>query len=77
MRLLFVAIFTVSLPGGAFAQKLVDPSTVAPEYRAAAEKRRDEQLRQIFCAKQAQEDKVLRRDFTAYLERCLETLKPK
>src|SRR3981081_1962306 len=30
----------------AFAQKLVDPTTVAPEYREVAEKRRGETLKQ-------------------------------
>jgi hypothetical protein len=34
-----------------FAEKLVDPSIFAPEFRAAAEKRRAEQLKLIECAK--------------------------
>ena len=33
----------------AFAQKLVDPNAVAPQYREAAEKRRAEQIRQMEC----------------------------
>jgi len=41
------------------AQKLVDPSKVAPEYREAAEKRRAEQIRQQSCAKKADAEKVL------------------
>ena len=56
----------------AFAQKLVDPTTVAPEYRDAAEKRRAEQLRQRGCSQKADTDKVLPRDRTAYLNRCLD-----
>ena len=56
----------------AFAQKLVDPATVAPEYREAAEKRRAEQLRQRDCAHKADADKVLPRDRTSYLIRCLD-----
>jgi hypothetical protein len=56
----------------AFAQKLVDPSTVAPEYREAAMKRRAEQLRQRECAHKADTDKILPRDRTAYLNRCLD-----
>lgn len=55
------------------AQKLVDPAKVAPEYREAAEKRRAEQLRQRACMQKAIADKVLPRDRTAYLNRCLES----
>ena len=40
--------FALAVP--AFAEKLVVPSTVAPEYREAAEKRRAEQLKQRECA---------------------------
>jgi hypothetical protein len=55
----------------AFAQKLVDPKAVAPEYREAAEKRRAEQIRQRDCAKKADEAKVLPRDRIAHITRCL------
>jgi hypothetical protein len=55
----------------ALAQKLVDPKTVAPEYREAAEKRRAEQIRQHECAHKANEAKVLPRDRTAYITQCL------
>jgi hypothetical protein len=55
----------------AFAQKLVDPNTVAPEYREAAQKRRAEQIRQLDCAKKADAAKVLPRDRIAYITRCL------
>jgi hypothetical protein len=55
----------------AFAQKLVDPNAVAPEYREAAEKRRAEQIRQRDCAKKADEAKVLPRDRIAHITRCL------
>jgi hypothetical protein len=55
----------------AFAQKLVDPNGVAPEYREAAEKRRAEQIRQRECAKKAEEAKVLPRDRTAHITQCL------
>ncbi|MGH6707596.1 MAG: hypothetical protein ACREEK_01375 [Bradyrhizobium sp.] len=54
------------------AQKLVDPSKVAPEYREAAEKRRAEQIRQQSCAKKADSEKVLPRDRIVFLNRCLE-----
>ncbi len=55
----------------AFAQKLVDPKTVAPEYREAAEKRRTEQIRQMECRHQAEVAKVLPRDRTEAINRCL------
>ena len=54
------------------AQKLVDPSKVAPEYREAAEKRRAEQLRQQGCAKKADAEKVLPRDRITFINRCLD-----
>ena len=56
-----------------FAQKLVDPNTVAPEYRAAAEKRRAEQLRFIECAKMTNDAKVLKRDRAAFISGCVES----
>jgi len=57
--------------GASFAQKLVDPNGVAPEYREAAEKRRAEQIRQRECAHKADIANVLPRDRTAFLTRCL------
>jgi hypothetical protein len=53
------------------AQKLVDPKSVAPEFREAAEKRRAEQISQRECAHKADEAKVLPRDRTAHITRCL------
>ena len=55
-----------------FAQKLVDPATVAPEYREAAEKRRAEQIRQRNCAMKADAEKIMPRERTAFLNQCLE-----
>jgi hypothetical protein len=54
-----------------FAQKLVDPDAVAPEYRAAAEKRRAEQLKQIECGLKADFSKILPRDRADYITKCL------
>jgi hypothetical protein len=54
------------------AQKLVDPTSVAPEYRDAAEKRRTEQMKQRECAHKADVAKVMPRERTAYLLQCLE-----
>ena len=55
-----------------FAQKLVDPKAVAPEYREAAEKRRAEQIRIMQCHHKAEEAKVLPRDRAAHINQCLE-----
>jgi hypothetical protein len=56
----------------ALAQKIVDPSKVAPEYREAAEKRQAEQLKLIACHKAAKEAKILPRDFAKYVAECLD-----
>jgi hypothetical protein len=56
-----------------FAQKLVDPNTVAPEYREAAETRRAEQIRQMNCSHKADVEKVLPRERTSFLVHCLDT----
>ncbi len=65
-----VAICVFAEP--AFAQKLVDPSTVAPEYHEAAEKRRAEQIRQMQCRHEVDGAKVLPRDRAEAINRCLE-----
>jgi hypothetical protein len=54
------------------AQKLVDPNNVAPEYRAAAEKRRAEQIKLMECNKKAGEAKIVPRDRAAYISHCLD-----
>ena len=69
IRVIFVSLI-LTVP--ALAEKLVDPSTVAPEYREAAEKRRAEQIRQRDCAHKADVEKVLPRERTAFLLQCLE-----
>lgn len=56
----------------AFAQKLVDPNAVAPQYREAAEKRRAEQIRQMECRHKIDVAKVLPRDRIAAINQCLE-----
>jgi hypothetical protein len=65
----FVLALVLAEPG--FAQKLVDPNAVAPEYREAAEKRRAEQIKQRQCAKKADEAKVLPRDRAAHITGCM------
>jgi hypothetical protein len=70
LQLIFIATFLFTPPS--FAQKLVDPNSVAPEFRDAAEKRRAEQIKVVECNRKANEAKVLPRDRTAYLNHCLE-----
>jgi hypothetical protein len=66
----FIAVLALSEPS--FAQKLVDPKNVAPEYREAAEKRRAEQIKQLECRRKVEAANVLPRDRTAHITRCLE-----
>ena len=70
LRLIFIGAFVFTAPS--LAQKLVDPNSVAPEFRDAAEKRRAEQIKVVECNRKANEAKVLPRDRTAYLNHCLE-----
>ena len=44
-HLILAAVFSVATALPAPAQKLVDPASVAPEFREAAEKRRAEEIR--------------------------------
>lgn len=67
-----VALGSLLLTFPAFAEKLVDPTKVAPEYRDAAEKRRAEQLKQLECSHKADVAKVIPRERTAFLLQCLE-----
>jgi hypothetical protein len=69
--LALIAVCSFSEP--VFAQKLVDPNTVAPEYREAALKRRAEQLKISECHHKADLAKVLPRDRTAMINECLES----
>ena len=50
----------------------LEPDQVAPEYRAAAEKRRAEQIKVAECSHKAYEAKVLPRDRTAHIQHCLD-----
>jgi hypothetical protein len=67
------AIISLLLTTSVSAQKLVDPTAVAPEYREAAEKRRAEQIKERECAHKADMAKILPRERTAFLLQCLET----
>jgi hypothetical protein len=68
--LLFIAALLSTEPG--FAQKLVDPNTVAPEFREAAVQRRAEQMRVMECSRKAEQAKVLPRERAAHINHCLE-----
>jgi hypothetical protein len=69
---ILTALVALLLTVPAFAEKLVDPAKVAPEYRDAAEKRRAEQLKQLECSHKADVAKVIARERTAFLLQCLE-----
>ncbi|MEH2569972.1 MULTISPECIES: hypothetical protein [unclassified Bradyrhizobium] len=69
--LIFSAAILFAEPG--VAQKLVDPNSVAPEFREAAEKRRAEQVKMVECQHKADEAKVLPRDRAVHINHCLET----
>jgi hypothetical protein len=68
--LALVAALLFAEPG--FAQKLVDPNAVAPEYREAALKRRAEQIRIKECNHEADKANVLPRDRAAHINHCLD-----
>jgi hypothetical protein len=70
IRLVLISLFVTT---SVSAQKLVDPASVAPEYRDAAEKRRAEQIKQRECAKKAEVEKIMPRERTAFVLQCLET----
>ena len=67
------ALLSLAIAAPAPAQKLVDPASVAPEFREAAEKRRAEQIRQRDCARKADVEKIMPRERTAFLVHCLES----
>jgi hypothetical protein len=66
---LAAALVSLAIASPSSAQKLVDPTKVAPEYREAAEKRRAEQIRQQECAHKAD----AARERTTFLLQCLES----
>lgn len=69
---LAAALLSIVMASPSSAQRLVDPTKVAPEYREAAERRRAEQIKQQECAHRADTEKVIARDRTAFLLQCLE-----
>ena len=69
-QICLVAVLALAEP--CFAQKLVDPNTVAPEFREAAEKRRAEQIKQLECRHKVDVANVLPRDRAAAITRCID-----
>jgi hypothetical protein len=73
LALLLAVIPAVSLGSAvSHAEKLVDPNTVAPEYREVAVKRRAEQIKLFECSRKADQTKVLRRDRAAFISECVD-----
>jgi hypothetical protein len=50
------------------------PNKVPPEYRAAAEKRREEPITINECKKLAEKEHVTKRDMAAYINHCKEAV---
>jgi hypothetical protein len=67
-----IAFLLVFFPSS-YAQKLVDPNAVAPQFRAAAEKGRAEQITLNERAKKAVAAKVLVRDRATFISACAES----
>ncbi len=78
VTLLFLAATLTALGAASFsgaparADKIVDPKTVAPEFREAAEKRHTQQLKLIECNNAAKIAKIPRRDLTQYVAECFD-----
>ena len=64
--------FTTAFGVPARADKIVDPKTVSPEFREAAEKRRAEQMKLIECNNAAKVAKIPRRDLAQYVAECFD-----
>jgi hypothetical protein len=69
-----VALLALILPVGALAQKLPDPDQVAPQYREAAQKRREQVIRRMGCMLNADKEKVLKRDLATYINHCMDSV---
>ena len=54
------------------AEKIVDPNTVAPEFREAAEKRRAEQVKLIECNNAAKVAKIQKRELAQFVSDCFD-----
>jgi hypothetical protein len=72
-RTVAVALLATTLSGAvSLADQLVDPSKVAPEFRAAAEKRRAEQLKIINCNNAVKIANIPARDQLKFMSDCVD-----
>lgn len=66
-------LLTAALGGApAMADKIVDPKTVAPEFREAAEKRHAEQIKLIECNNAAKVAKIQKRELAQFVAACFD-----
>ncbi len=73
LQMTIIALLATPISGAvSFADKLVDPSKVAPEFREAAEKRRAEQIRIINCNNAAKIANIPARDSLKFMQDCVE-----
>jgi hypothetical protein len=72
-RTVAIALLAMTLSGVvSLADKLVDPSKVAPEFREAAEKRRAEQLKIINCNNAVKIANIPARDQLKFMSDCID-----
>jgi hypothetical protein len=73
-----IVMLTLALPiNAARAQaggSMPDPNKVAPQYRAAAEKRREEIITINACTQLAVKDHIPKRDEAAFINHCRDTV---
>ena len=70
-RICYLVLFTVFFP--TFAFSIDKPiSSLAPEYQEAAQKRRAEIARQVFCRNRASQEKVMKRDLSSFVVSCMD-----
>jgi hypothetical protein len=70
---ILIGLPVVMLAGApAHADRIVDPKTVAPEFREAAEKRRAEQVKLIECNNAAKIAKIQKRDLAQFVAECFD-----
>lgn len=73
VTLLFLGLALTAFGGTPVrADKIVDPKTVAPEFREAAEKRQAEQLKLIECNNAAKAAKIQKRDLPQFVAECFD-----
>jgi len=70
-RICYLVLFTVFFP--TFAFSIDKPiSSLAPDYHAAAQKRKAEIARPVFCRNRASQEKVMKRDLSSFVLGCMD-----